>query len=148
MRARDLVGQVPLVEMDLPVVEAARMLADRCLPGLVVVDDHCHPVAVLPGVEVLRLLVPHYIQISPVIARVIDERHADAILTEAENRTVRQCLPAQRAELPVVSADASVVEIATLMTDMRCPLAVVVEEPATLLGVVTLDALLKRMFAS
>lgn len=148
MRARDLVGQVPKVEMDLPVVDAARMLADHCLPGLIVVDDMGCPVAVLPGVEVLRLVVPGYIQDSAVIAQVIDESHADMFPEEVSHRTVGQCLPYQRLEPPVIGADATVVEIAALMVGTRCPLAAVVDQSFTLLGVVTLESMLKRMFAT
>lgn len=148
MRARDVVGQVPMVEMDLPVVDAARILADQCVPGLIVVDTHGRPVAVLPGVEVLRLIVPAYIEYSVVIAQAIDESHADAFPEEMSHRTIRQCLPYQRVEPPVISAEATVVEIAAVMVGTGCPLAAVVDQSVSLLGVVTLDSLLKRMFAT
>jgi CBS domain-containing protein len=148
VRARDLVGQVPKVEMDLPVVDAARTLADQCLPGLIVVDDNGRPVAVLPGVEVLRLVVPAYIQHSPVIAQAIDEAHADMFPEEGSHRTIGQCLPYQRLEPPVVSAEATAVEIAVLMVTTNCPLAAVVDQSESLLGVITLDSLLKRLFAT
>ncbi|MHA6623130.1 CBS domain-containing protein [Pseudonocardia sp. DLS-67] len=148
MRARDLVGQVPIVEMDLPVLDAARILADQCLPGLIVVDDAGCPVAVLPGVEVLRLVVPAYVEDSAVIAQVIDEAHADVFPEEVSYRTVGQCLPYRGLEPSVVSADATVVEIAALMVGSYCPLVAVVDQSVNLLGVVTLESLLKRMFAT
>lgn len=148
MRAQDLVGQVPRVEMGLPVVDAARTLADHCLPGLIVVDDNGRPVAVLSGVDVLRLVVPAYIQYSPVIAQAIDEAHADMFPEEVSHRTVGQCLPYQRLEPPVVDADATAVEIAALMVTTNCPLVAVVDQSESLLGVITLDSLLKRLFTT
>ncbi|MQA77364.1 MAG: CBS domain-containing protein [Streptosporangiales bacterium] len=147
MRARDLVGEFPMVGMDMPAVEAARLLAAQNLPGLIVVDDHGHPATILPGTQVLQLVVPSYIQDDPIVARVIDEDHADLFLTELGDRTVRECLPAQRRELPVVDPDASVLEIAALMARTRCPLVAVVDED-TVLGAITLDALLDRMLGT
>jgi hypothetical protein len=97
---------------------------------------------------VLRLVLPPYIQESAVVARVIDEGYADVLLAEAGSRTLGQCLVDQRPELPVVNACATVVEIAALMLRTRCPLVAVADRSVGLLGAVTLDTLLKRMFAS
>lgn len=147
MRAHDLVGDFPMVRMDLPAVEAARLLAAQNLPGLIVVDDDGHPVTILPGTQVLQLVVPSYIQDDPIVARVIDEDHADLFLTELGDRTVRECLPEQRRELPVVDPDASVLEIAALMARTRCPLVAVVDGDSVL-GAITLDAMLDRMLGT
>lgn len=82
MRARDLVSDCRTVRLDTPAIEAARLLADEDLAGLVVVDDRGLPLTVLAGTQVLRLGVPAYIQDDPALARVVDEASADVFLRE------------------------------------------------------------------
>jgi len=146
MRARDLAAPFPTIEVSAPVLDAARLLADNDLPGLVAIDAQGLPVAILPGTQVLRMAVPRYCQDDPTLARVIDEAHADLFLRELSGRTVADGLSERSGELPVVDPDATVLEIAALMARARSPLVAVVER-RELLGVVTLDALLDRMLA-
>ena len=148
MQARDLVSDFPTVGMDLPAVEAARLLAARNLPGLIVVASDGSPETILPGTQVLRMAVPAYCQDDPIVARVIDEDHADLFMTELGDRTVRECLPERQRELPVVDPDASVLEIAALMARTRTPLVAVVDETEGMTGAITLDALLDRVLGT
>ena len=148
MRARDLVAPFPVVGLDTPAIEAARLLAGQDLPGLIVVDRRGRPFTVLPGTEVLRMAIPRYCQDDPTLARVIDEAAADLFLRELGERTVAGCLPEQHRDRPVVDPDATVLEIAALMARSHTPLVAVVDPGAGLLGAVTLDALLDRMFAA
>ncbi|MEQ4206844.1 CBS domain-containing protein [Actinopolymorpha sp. B9G3] len=148
MRARDLAADFPTVGLDTSAIEAARLLAGQNLPGLVVVDQQNRPATVLPGTQVLRLGVPAYCQDDPALARVIDEAHADVFLRGLEDRTVRECLPDQRRELPVVDPSATVLEIAALMARTRSPLVAVVGPDGSLAGVITLDTLLDRMLGT
>jgi CBS domain-containing protein len=150
VRARDLVELFPTVTVDTPAVEAARLLAGQNLPGLIVVDERGRPVTILPGTQVLRMAVPRYCQDDPALARVVDEAAADLFLRELGERTVAECLPAERRELPVVDPDATVLEIAAVMARMRSPLVAVMGRgsQAELLGAVTLDTLLDRMLAA
>jgi CBS domain-containing protein len=147
MRARDLLTAFPTVTLDTPVIDAARLLADHDLPGLIVVDDDGLPFSILPGTQVLRLAVPRYCQDDPALARVVDEAHADAFLRSVAERTVREAMPQQPRELPVTDPDATVLEIAALMARTRSPLVAVVSEQG-LEGAVTLQALLDRVLAS
>jgi predicted transcriptional regulator len=147
MRARDLAAPYPTVGLGTSALEAARLLAGANLPGLIVVDRFDRPYTILPGTQVLRLAVPAYCQDDPALARVIDEAHADVFLQGLADRTVAECLPTPERELAVVAPDATVLEIAALMARTRSPLVAVVEG-ATMLGAVTLDALLDRMLAS
>lgn len=146
MRARDLLAPFPTVTLDTPVVEAARLLADQDLPGLIVVDDRGLPSSILPGTQVLRLAVPGYCQDDPALARVVDEQHADAFLTSLAGRTVREALPVERRELPVTDSEATVLELAALMARTHSPLVAVVSGER-LLGAVTLQALLDGLLA-
>lgn len=145
MRASDLMADFPTVTWETPALDAARMLAEHNLPGLVVVDDRGQPATILPGTQVLRMVVPSYYQDDPALARVIDEAHADQFLQELEGRTVREVLSGEVRDLPVVDPDATVLELAALMVQSRCPLAAVVDSDRRLSGVVTLDGLLDRM---
>lgn len=69
-------------------------------------------------------------------------------LRELGDRTVNQCLPERPGGLPVVGPDATVLEIAAAMAGTATPLAAVVNGRAGLIGAITLDALLDRMFAA
>jgi CBS domain-containing protein len=141
MRARDLTVEFPTVTMDTPALEAARLLAEGDLPGLILVDDAGLPVCILPGTQVLRLAVPAYCQDDPALARVVDEAHADLFLRQLGGRTVRECLPEQPRELPVAAMTATVLELAALMARTRSPLVAVVDA-GRLAGAVTLQSLL------
>ncbi|MBB2915285.1 CBS-domain-containing membrane protein [Streptosporangium becharense] len=146
MRARDLVSTFPIVSLDTPVIDAARLLAEQDLPGLIVIDDDGLPLNILPGTQVLRLAVPGYCQDDPALARVVDEAHADAFLRSLAGRTVREALPTAPRELPVTDPDATVLEIAALMARTRSPL-VAIMDAGHLRGAVTLQALLDRLLA-
>ena len=77
VRARDLAQDLPAVGPDDSALDAARLIAERRLPGIAVVDADGRPVAVLPASQVLRFVVPGYVQEDPSLARVLDEAGAD-----------------------------------------------------------------------
>lgn len=147
MRARDLVVEFPTVHRTTRVVDAARLLAQQDLPGLIVVDDGGRPLTVLPGTDVLKMAVPRYCQNDPALARVIDEAAADVFALQLGNATVAQALPERARELPVVDSDATALEIAALMARSRSPLVAVVDERGVMAGAITLDGLLDRVLA-
>ncbi|MFI7068410.1 CBS domain-containing protein [Kribbella sp. NPDC050124] len=146
MRAGELAASYPTVDLGTPVVEAARLMADENLPGLIVVDGE-RPVTILPGTQVLRLAVPGYCQDDPALARVIDESSADVFLRNLGDRSVADALPNEQRELPVLSPDATVLEVAAVMARARSPLVAIAEDDGSLIGVITLDALLERVLA-
>ncbi|MGH3658701.1 MAG: CBS domain-containing protein [Micromonosporaceae bacterium] len=147
MRARDLAGEFPTVEPTTSALEAARLLADQDLPGLIVLDESGRPSQILPGTQVLRFAVPQYAQEDPALARVIDESHADLFLRALDGKTVREVLPETPRELPVVEADATVLEVAALMARVRSPVVAVVAD-GRMTGAITLDSLLDRLLAT
>lgn len=148
MRAHDLAAPFPTVTVSSTAIEAARLLAGQNLPGLIVVDDKGYPFTILAGTQVLRMAIPQYCQDDPNLARVIDEAAADLFLRELGDRTVAQTLPEHSRDLAVVAPDATVLEIAALMARTRTPLVAVVDKSRTMLGAITLDALLDRMLAA
>ncbi|MFF4615321.1 CBS domain-containing protein [Nonomuraea jabiensis] len=144
MRARDLAVDFPTATLDTPALEAAKLLAEQDLPGLILVDPDGRPLSILPGTQVLRLAVPAYCQDDPALARVVDEAHADLFLRRLGGRTVRECLPEQPKELPVADMKATVLELAALMARTRSPLVAVVDGDR-LVGAVTLQSLLDHV---
>lgn len=146
MRAVDLAVDYPTIELSSPVIEAARLLAATNLPGLIVLDAKGMPSAVLPGTQVLRLAVPIYYQDDPALAAMIDETEADIFVRELGERTVKESLPRQPTELPIVAPDATLLEVAALMARTRSPLVAVVSD-GVVRGAITLHRLLDQVLA-
>ena len=145
MRASELLVPFPVVTMGTPAADAARLLAGRDLPGLIVVDQDQRPLTVLSGTQVLQMAVPEYCQDDPALARVVDEPTASLLLRELAGRTVAECQPGQHQELAVVGTDATPLEIAALMARTGCPLVAVTGTDGRMAGAVTLDGLLDRV---
>ena len=144
MLAAELARHYPTVSLGTDALEAARILADARLPGLIVLDDDGQPYTVLPGSQVLRFIVPGYVQEDPSLARVYDERGgAEACVSKLDGHTVKELLPPKekRYELPRVSGDATVIECAAMMARLRTPLLLVSDED-TIHGVITASHLL------
>ncbi|MEV6493310.1 CBS domain-containing protein [Actinoplanes sp. NPDC051633] len=148
MRAGDLSTPMSTVAEDTPAREAAKVLASQDLPGLIVVDRNGRPLTVLAGTQVLRMALPSYCQEDPALARVIDEAAADVILEGIGDRTVADLLPRNRPELPAVSADATMLEVASVMARFNVPLVAVVDKERVMTGAITLDGLLDRLLGT
>ena len=146
MRARDLAEKFPTVGLEADALEAARTMAEARRPGLVVLDDNGAPWTVLPGSQVLRFAIPRYVQEDPNLARVYDERASDELFGQLAGKPVRDLLPdAHDADqLPVVDPEATSIEVAAVLAQMRSPIAVVMDGE-TVLGVITVSRLLRAL---
>jgi predicted transcriptional regulator len=133
--------ETPLVDLDTSALAAARLLAERRLPALVVTNADGSPHSILPASQVVRFLVPGYVWEDPSLARVMDESMADRAGDKLANKRVRDLLPAERRELAAVSYDDTVIEVAAIMARLRCPLAAVMKG-GKLIGVITASRLL------
>jgi hypothetical protein len=142
MQAAEMAEEYPVVDLESDALAAARLLAERRLPGLVVTGADGCPQSVLPASEVVQFLVPSYVRDDPSLAGVLNESTADRVADKLRGRTVRELLPAEPPELPRVNADDTVVEVAATMARLRCPL-VAVMQGRTLLGVVSASRLLE-----
>lgn len=148
MQARELARPYPTVRLDTDAATAARVLTEHNRPGLIVVDDHEHPIAVLPGSQVLRVMIPRYVQDDPALARVLDEKFADQICAALADHTVRELVPKDRPPLPVANPDDTVLELAAMMAANRSPLVAVLDgkgKHASLLGAVSVADLLGHL---
>ncbi|MEU3272836.1 CBS domain-containing protein [Saccharomonospora sp. NPDC006951] len=148
MQAHEIAVTAPTVTADDSVAKAVRIMAVNRLPGLIIVDDHSRPKIVLPGTQVLRLLVPASYQEDPLLTRTIDEAHADEFWMEIGDLTVGECLPQQPVKLMTVPADATLLEVSALMARTRSPLVAVVDGTGALIGAITLERLLTSLAVS
>ena len=131
MRAGDMVEDIPTVGLDTDGMEAALIMARERIPGLVVRDEAGRPYTVLPGSQVLRFVIPTYVQDDPQLAAVYDDQAADELCGRLAGKPVRELLPKRPDpdDLPLVDADANSMEVAARMARLRSPLVAVARRP-------------------
>jgi CBS domain-containing protein len=141
VRAAEIDEKFPAVDIDSPALDAARMLAELSLPGIVVLTADRQLYAVLTASQVVRFIVPSYVQDDPLLARVLAESIADRAAEKLRGKTIRNLLPQHRLPLPIADADDTIIEVAALMSRMRSPLIAVMEH-GKVHGVITASRLL------
>jgi CBS domain-containing protein len=141
MRAAELVEDFPVVTADSDALAAARLLAEHRLPGIVVTDNSGKPFAVLPASQVVRFIVPRYVQDDPSLAGVLNESMADRTADKLGGKKVRDVLPEHLVKVPSAQADDTIIEVAAVMARLRSPLIAVVKD-GKLFGVITASRLL------
>lgn len=146
MRARDLAEDLPTVDLNTDAMDAARTLARHRIPGLVVMDEDGSPYAVLPGSQVLRFVIPSYVQDDLQLAAVYDELAVDELCAQLQGRPVRDLLPKRQQgdDLSVVEGDANMMEVAALVARLRSPLVGVVDD-GVYVGAITVSRLLQHL---
>ena len=141
MHAGDIAEDFPVVTLESPALEAARILAEHRLPGVVVTDTAGRPHTVLPASQVVRFIVPGYVQDDPSLAGVIDESMADKCAERLGGKKVRDVLPDHLLDVPFVDAGDTIIEVAAMMARHRSPLLAVMKS-GELKGVITASRLL------
>jgi CBS domain-containing protein len=142
VRAEEIAEKFPVVHIDSDALEAVRLFAEHRLTGLVVVTGTpAEAYAVLPASQVVRFIVPGYVQEDPGLAPVLSESMADHAAEKLAGKTIRDVLPRQRQTVPVANADETIIEVAETMARLRCPLVAVVKD-GKLHGVITASRLL------
>ena len=141
MHAEDIVEEFPVVTVDSNALDAARIVAEHRLPGIIVTDADGLPYAVLPASQVVRFIVPTYVQDDPSLAGVINESWADKAAEKLANKSVRDVLPEHLQDIPSAKADDTIIEVAALMAQLKSPLIAVMKD-GRLHGVITASRLL------
>jgi CBS domain-containing protein len=141
VHAEEIAEDFPVVTIDSGALDAARMLAQHRLPGIVVTDSSGQPYAVLPASQVVRFIVPRYVQDDPSLAGVLNESTADHAADKLGGKTVRDVLPEHLLDVPAANADDTIIEVAALMARLRSPLIAVIKD-GKLHGVITASRLL------
>jgi CBS domain-containing protein len=142
MHAEEMAEEFPVITVDSSALDAARLLAEHQLPGVLVTDSAGKPFAVLPASQVVRFIVPTYVQDDPSLAGVLNESTADQAADRLGNKTVRQMLPEHLTDVPPANADDTIIEVAALMARNRTPL-IAVMKGGKLHGVITASRLLE-----
>jgi CBS domain-containing protein len=147
VRAEDLEEKFPIVAMDSDAVDAARKIAEHCLPGLLVTDTSGKPYAVLPAFAILRFILPRYVQDDLALAGVLGDPTADAAVQNLAGKTVGDMLPDNGRDIPSVDGRATITKAAAEMARMRSPLIAVTRD-GKLHGVITASRLLAAALKS
>jgi CBS domain-containing protein len=147
VRAAKIAEEFPAVTLDSNALDAVRLLATRRLPGLVVTDSSGTPVAILPASQVVRLLVPPYVQEDASLAGVLSESMADRVADKLGGKTVEAVLPKPPPHMPTVKWDDTIVEVAAVMARDRSPLVAVMGDDG-LVGVITASRILQVALGS
>ncbi|RDI45237.1 CBS domain protein [Nocardia mexicana] len=134
--------EYPVVGMDTDALDAAKLLAEHRLPGIVVTDGQGRPEAVLPASQVVRFLVPTYVQDDPSLAGVLSESMCDHAVSKLRHKKVRDVIPERLVKVPAAKHDDTIIEVAALMAQHRSPL-VAVMKGEELVGVITATRLLQ-----
>jgi CBS domain-containing protein len=142
MHAADMAEDFPVVSLDSQAWDAVMQLASRRLPGLVVTDAQGAPVSVLPASQVVRILVPSYVQDDPSLAGVLTESMCDRVADKLRGKTVEVLVPHDAPEPATVKSDDTIVEVAAVMARLRSPLAAVMDGDR-MVGVITASRLLQ-----
>jgi predicted transcriptional regulator len=142
MHANEMAEDFPVVGMESDAWDAVTQLAERRLPGLVVTDKKGTPVSILPASQVVRILVPSYVQEDPSLAGVLSESMSDRVADKLHGKTVKALVPDDGPEPAMVKADDTIVEVAAVMARLRSPLAAVMDGE-TMIGVITASRLLQ-----
>jgi len=146
MRARDLVGSVPSVRPGVPLLEAVAALVAAGTSGVAVIDESGVPRAVLPGSALVGLAVPSYVKDDPSLAAVLADADPRVLRARIARLTVADVLSDDEADpLPLISAEASLLEVATAMAEARVGIVLAVDEHGHYVGGITATDLLATL---
>ncbi len=145
MRAADLAEAVPTVSRTTTGAQAARIVAEYRLSGLVVVDADADPIAVIPGSQILRMALPRYVVEDPKLSHTFDEQAADRLCARLNDSTIGSLLEAETLtpyEPRSVRPDDTLIEVASVMAQGRQPLIVCRTASGQYVGAITMSRVL------
>jgi CBS domain-containing protein len=125
--------------------EAARMVAEYRLSALVVADDAGVPIAVVPGSQLLGVVLPQYVRDDPNLAHAYDEQGAEELCRALNEATIGELLDAKHltgTRPPSVGPEDTLIEIAAVMESNHTPVVLVTGRDRTFHGVITLSRVL------
>jgi CBS domain-containing protein len=144
VKARNLASPRETLRTDDPASEAARILSRHDVRAVLVVDAEGHLAGVLSDSELLRRLLPAYVEDNEALARVLDEAASEALYQRLEGRTVAELVRTDREEAPVVDGEDTLVEVAAVMVRSRASLVGVVDA-GRLIGGISIDDLVSHL---
>jgi CBS domain-containing protein len=127
MKARNLTSPRETLRTDDPASEAARILSRHDVRAILVVDTDDEFAGVISDSELLRRLLPPYLEENESLVRVLEESAAEVLYRSLEGRTVADLMPDDRDDRPVVDADDTLIEVASAMVRSRASLVGVID---------------------
>jgi CBS domain-containing protein len=143
VKARDVMTSAAIVRPIAPAAQAAQLLRDPEVRGLLVVDSEDKLVGVLTDATLLRFLLPPYVAEAESLAGVLEERAAEALWRRLDGKRALDLLPEDR-PIAEVDPEATLIEVASAMVEADVPL-VAVREGDHVVGAITLNELLKHL---
>ncbi len=151
MRAEELIDQVPTVRRETTGAEAARVVAEYRLSGIVVADDDDVPIAVIPGSQILGIILPRWVRDDRALAHAYDEKAADELCAVLNEATIGDLLDDEQltaTKPPSVLPEDTLLEVAAVMDEEHTPLVLVRERDGTYRGVLTMSRVLAAIAAA
>jgi hypothetical protein len=146
MKARDLSGPQPSVQVDTPASQAARIVAKIGVRAVMVLEADGRLAGILSDAVWLRHLLPSYVEETETLVGVLEERAAEMLRIRLEGRTAGDLLPENQEAHPEVEAGDTLIEVAFQMVRARSPL-VAVREGDRIIGGITIDRLINELLA-
>jgi CBS domain-containing protein len=125
--------------------EAAQMLS-RIQTSAALVVDGDRFVGILTDEDLIRALLPSYVEEADALARVLEEASSERLWQRLEGRTVRDLIVQDRDQEPIVDGGATLVEVASVMVRAEARIVAVIED-GRLLGGITIDHLLTHLLS-
>jgi Mg/Co/Ni transporter MgtE len=144
MKARNLASPRQTFRTDDPSSEAAQALSRHDVRAVLVVHPDGGFAGIISDSELLRALLPPYVEDNEAIARLLEEGASDLLYRRLEGRSVADLMPDDRDELPVVRGDDTLVEVASIMVRSHASLVGVLEE-GRLIGGISIDDLVSHL---
>lgn len=149
MLAHHIAVDIPVCFADEDALAAVGRLAHNRLPGLAILDPQTYRLTVVGATDLLTLALPSYLHESPTLARVCDEEQAHRMVDGLVGQSLGDLLRVSRLEPVEILADATLVEVAWVLTRLRRTIALVRGAGPRHGGrvpVVTVDAVLAALF--
>jgi CBS domain-containing protein len=146
MKALGLAGPQETLRADASAADGALVLARIQTSAALVVDGNDRFVGVVTDEDLLRNLLPSYVEEADALARVLEENSSDQLWRRLEGRTVRDLVVRDREHEPVVDAGATLIEVASVMVRAEARIVAVVDDDR-LVGGITIDHLLTHLLS-
>ena len=146
MKARNLASPQPVLRVRAPARDAAAVLGRHDVRSVLVVDDQGSFVGILSDSELLRGLLPSYVDLSSTLAHVLEEGAAEVLYRRLEGRAIADLMPRDRDVAPLVGGDDTLVEVASVMVRARASAVGVIDDDR-LIGGITIDDLLSHLLS-
>jgi CBS domain-containing protein len=139
MKARNLTSPRETLRTVDPASEAARILSRHDVRAVLVVDPSGEFAGVISDSELLRRLLPPYLEENESLVRVLEESAAEVLYRRLEGRTVADLMPDDREDQPVVNGDDTLIEVASVMVRSRASLVGVIDAGRLIGGIAVED---------